>query len=305
MVYGVELSVLKIKSGWKNNNDMRRKMVHYFDTFDVQKSKNKYSFVITEPFLWVHYTFPKNEIKSFDALVTRSLKRWERISENKYVLGDLSFSIDMAKPLDDFMTFPKNYLYRSYTLSKKDYQLNADIEHEPWDVLKTGIRPIMKRGNPLMTTKIKDIQKYFPAHFELGCGPSIEAGIPPLHFLHEVFGISDPKTGMFILDLAKDKLIPFILTDPKSFYLQSSLPYRKALISPATKFYRTMSILKDKNLLIEPIITNNFDGFSSLMGLKEQYVRRYKESEIMPKLDIDPRAKSLIVVGAHADRRHT
>lgn len=295
----------KDKSGWKSKNDMRRKMVHYFDTFDVFKRKKDYIFTLTEPFLWVHYTFPKEEIKHFDILVEQSLKKWNQLSKNTYTCGDLVLNIDSNKPEKDFMEFPDNYLYRSYTLSRQGYSIPTNVKDEPWDVLKTGIRPIKKRGNPKKISNLSEIKKYFPAHFELGCGPSIEAGIPPLHFLHDVFYISNPKTSKFILDLDKDNLIPNILSNPELFYLKSSIPYQKALTAPVTKFYRMLKTFKDKKLLLEPIISNNFDGLPSFLGLKEKYVRQYKESKIIPKINFNSKAKSFIVIGSHADRRRT
>lgn len=59
----------------------------------------------------------------------------------------------------------------------------------------------------------------------------------------------------------------------------------------------------DRGLIVGPIITNNFDGLVSRVGLKELFVRRYEETHIIPKIKFHPQAKSLFVVGSHADRR--
>lgn len=42
---------------------------------------------------------------------------------------------------------------------------------------------------------------------------------------------------------------------------------------------------------------------SSYIDLKEKYVRRFEEFQIVPEIEFHPDARSLLVVGAHADRR--
>lgn len=50
-------------------------------------------------------------------------------------------------------------------------------------------------------------------------------------------------------------------------------------------------------------LSNNFDGLVHCVGLTELFVRRYDESHVMPNITFHQKAKSLIVVGSHADRR--
>lgn len=290
-------------SGWKGPADARRKIVHYIDLFDLQKSTEGNRLILTEPYLWVHYTFPKKEIAEFLGKIERSFKGWIKKSEDHYIRGDIECLIDVEKNQLDPMFFPDDYGYLSITIQNIGKTLTPDKKREPWDVLKTGIRKIPGKGNPERTENLKEILPFFPAHLELGCGPSIEAGVPPLHYLHSVFYISNVETNKFILDLKADKLIPDILENPEEFYKRSSLPYQKALAAPITKFYRLIQSMHDRGMIFDPVITNNFDGFPSLIGMKEKYTRRYSESEIVPDIDFDPKARSLIVVGSHADRR--
>ncbi|MDP1690275.1 MAG: NUDIX domain-containing protein [bacterium] len=292
------------KSGWEETTDMRRKMVHYIDEFDMKDFGNYAQLLLVSPYLWVHYAFPDSEIEVLDQIIDSSLKQWER-RDGHYVLEDLIFIIDKAKPPLDDVVFPKGYSFRSYTLLERGAVVSTEKQREPWDILKMGIRKIQRRGHPKKIQQVGKIVEFLPAHLELGCGPSIEAGIPPLHYLHDVFGISDPQTGQFLLDLTKDTLIPSILRDPRAFYRRSSLPYRQALTAPLTDFYQVIKKFYERGLILDPVITNNFDGLPSLIGMKEQYVRRYAESEIIPKIDFNPEARALIVVGSHADRRRT
>ncbi|MFH1863445.1 MAG: hypothetical protein ABIJ85_00840 [bacterium] len=39
------------------------------------------------------------------------------------------------------------------------------------------------------------------------------------------------------------------------------------------------------------------------MNLKERYIRRFDEPQLFPEIDFHSDARSLLVVGAHADRR--
>lgn len=286
-------------SGWKSSSDARRKIVHYIDRFDLEGNK----FVLTEPYLWVHYTFPKKEIAEFMETIKAALRSWNKKSENHYVYGDIECLIDGEKNKLDPMSFPDDYGYLSFTIQAVGKNISPDKKREPWDVLKTGIRKIPAKGNPIRTRDLSGIIPFFPAHLELGCGPSIEAGVPPLHYLHNVFYISKPETGQFVLDLKADKLIPDMLEAPDEFYKRSSLPYQRALTAPLTDFYKLIGHMHDRGMILDPVITNNFDGFPSLIGMKEKYTRRYSESEIVPDVDFDPKAKALIVVGSHADRR--
>jgi len=55
--------------------------------------------------------------------------------------------------------------------------------------------------------------------------------------------------------------------------------------------------------LVGPVITNNFDCQCADLGLPEISLRRYDWEPYYPRIDYNPRARSLLVVGVHADRR--
>jgi hypothetical protein len=74
------------------------------------------------------------------------------------------------------------------------------------------------------------------------------------------------------------------------------------LASP-TRFYGLLKKMHDAGYLVGPVITNNFDGLLRKVGLPELLVRRYEDTHIVPQIDFHPLARSLIVVGSHADRR--
>ena len=67
--------------------------------------------------------------------------------------------------------------------------------------------------------------------------------------------------------------------------------------------YRAILDLWQRDLLVGPVITNNFDCQCADLGLPEMSLRRYDWEPYYPTISHDPRARSLLVVGVHADRR--
>jgi hypothetical protein len=61
--------------------------------------------------------------------------------------------------------------------------------------------------------------------------------------------------------------------------------------------------MRDERVLVAPVITNNFDSQCAVLGLPEISLRRYDWEPYYPSIAYDPRARSLLVVGVHADRR--
>ncbi|MCF7835610.1 MAG: hypothetical protein K9M15_00605 [Candidatus Marinimicrobia bacterium] len=297
------------KSGWSSCDDMRRRIVHFIDRLGVVKNNNnKYSFSLMQPYLWLHLSFPKKEMDIYKLKLKQSLQagNWNKKTENLYTRGDVECFLTNIQPKQDKeegRKFPENYSFLTVTIKGKDYEIPQSRLNEPWDVLKTGIRKPIKRGNPVVTKDTSSLLEYFPAQIELGGGPSIEAGIPPLHYLHEVYYVSDIKDGLFVLDPIKDNLLHDILSNPEEFYKKALRLQLQSLLSEPTSFYKLLKKLFKKGLAVGPVITNNFDGFCSVLEIPEKYVRKYDEAHITPEIDFDKKAKSLLVVGSHADRR--
>jgi hypothetical protein len=145
------------------------------------------------------------------------------------------------------------------------------------------------------------IAEHLPAQLELGCGPSIEAGIPHLSSLHRIYGVSHPDYR-FVFRAAHDDLLS-LFARPEEKYREMSDIYRACLVAGATDFYRGALDLWRRGFLVGPVITNNFDCQCADLGLPERSLRRYDWEPYYPTIDHDPRARSLLVVGVHADRR--
>jgi hypothetical protein len=181
------------------------------------------------------------------------------------------------------------------------YALPADWERRPWDVFyRVGLREKLVREEPRYVD-VDELVPHFPAQLELGCGPSIEAGIPHLSTLHRIYGVSHANYGFVFR--AKDDGLLEVFRDPVGKYREMTEIYRACLVARPTPFYERMLDLHRRGFLVGPVITNNFDCQCADLGLPEISLRRYDWSPYYPEIPHDERAKSLLVIGVHADRR--
>ncbi len=295
-------------SNWKDENDARRRMVHFVDQYDLIKSKTSgLDLVIKNAYLWVSVTLPEDEIEQYVDRVKSSLsKGWTEISNDEYEREGLEFSIQRMKvhPEDERVgrTMPSNYSSAEFTLKSKEFGVTNRMIDSPWNILNSGIRKMEERQPEVeVLNDIPDMSQYLPTQFELGGGASLELGIPPLNHLHQIYNVTNPKDGSFIF--GDDPLLTRVLEDPVKFYQEASLLYRKALLAEPNVFYKTIQMMHERGDAVGDVITNNYDGMCSLVGLNENFIRRFDEPEIYPTIDFDDRAKSLTIVGVHADRR--
>jgi len=299
----------KKDSGWKNSHDKRRKMLHYINRYTIKKKNNQNNLYLKETYLWISLAFPSNEMKGFLEQIEKGLKKgnWSK-------RGDLFFNNNLTFSMKNFgnshtedkksnRTFPKDYEIVEITIKTKGMKIPKKIQAHPWEVLSTGIREKDKRKTPKIIKDPKEILKYLPAQVEVGCGPSIECNIPPLHALHAIYRITNPETKKFILSPEQDDLLYKILENQNKFFKNSTLAYKQIILAKPNKTYNSILKLHKKGYFVGDILTNNFDGIPKRLNLKERYLRRYDETHITPKIKFHKHAKSLIVIGSHADRR--
>lgn len=304
-----------IWSGPLTHSDRRRRMVHGLDTYDVVETEKDYTMVVSDPYLWFQTVSPAGETKEYSRQLHAALRSggWSPRPSGKdeyigqYVLGGLTLRWEIkdsdAHDITAQRHFPLGYTIFEVEMfggKEKSFEQKGNI----WSILNSGIRVRDNRGNPERVEELKKIQSHFPMQVELGCGPSIEAGIPPLHYLHELYHVSQPdQGGSFIFGPEKDKLMKDLVGNPSNFYKRAGVLYSRALTTEPTEFYRLLQELHSREIVVGDIITNNFDGLCDRIGLRERYVRRFEEPSIVPQVEFDSRARSLLVVGAHADRR--
>jgi len=305
----------KDKSGWQKSGDCRRRIVHYFDGYRLTpQGKNNFSLSVFSPYVWLHLGMPEEEINQYYNQAINALKKtgWLRhkISNKDYqlfikddLMVELRFYLRHPEDIKEKRNFPSEYRFMEFTFKGKESKINLNKIQNPWTVLKSGFRTVPIKGNPKIIDALKELIPYLPFQVELGCGPSTEVGMPPLKSLHKIYYVSDKQTGNFILSPQKDRLMETIICDPVGFYKQTGKLYFSALTAKPSEFHLLIKRLHKQGLMVGPIITNNFDGLCSFLGLPELYVRKYEEVHLVPDIRFHPAAKSLLVIGSHADRR--
>jgi hypothetical protein len=264
----------------------------------------------------VNLCLPFKEVNDYKADILKSAKNSWNMVRNinadgceiiNFLQKDLHIEIRICKKHSEDIIenriIPEDYQSIDIKINSSGFFLNKEFCKRPWNVLKTGFRKKDKRENPIIDNVINRIVELLPAQIELGCGPSVEAGIPPLNKLHEIYGITNLQTKKYIFSHSTNDLVLEIISNPENAYRRMTEMYKKCFLAQPTKFHKILKKLFDKKLIVGSIITNNFDGLVKKVGLKETYIRRFESDHIIPKIDFHTNAKSLIVVGSHADRR--
>ncbi len=298
-------------SGWTSPDDQRRRIVHFYDEYGLDGR----SFVLRRAYLWLHVTLTEDHIGEYRAAIAERLAvgAWrprgtERIDELQYDVwrrGDLVCRVAAARvhPQDAQRGRAPPSAYGSLDVSiiTEGYALPDGWRVRPWHVFfDVGLRKILARGESTLIFP-EQIAEHLPAQLELGCGPSIEAGIPHLSTLHRIYGVSRPDYR-FVFRAEQDGALD-LLARPEDKYSEMTDIYRACTVAGRTPFYRAMQDLFASGHFVGPVITNNFDCQCADLGLEEISLRRYDWEPYYPTIEHDPRARSLLVVGVHADRR--
>lgn len=297
-------------SGWQSEADQRRKMLHHRDHYRLHANGHgRFNLLLEEYYLWTQYAAPADEIQVRRDDLLAALNDWQVMDRRRFggafrqgsLVLDYETHRRHPQDLADGRSFPANYETLDVTVSMGQ-TVSAAQRHKPWGILRSGIRHRDIRGNPWMAKDPAVIFDYLPCQVEVGCGPSLEQGIPPLHALHRTYHITS-SNGQFCLYPEQDGVLNAIGQDPENFFTQATEIPRRAVLGEPGPFYRLLRRLRDQGLVVEPVITNNFDQLPRLVGLQEHNVRSYADTDIVPHIDFHPAARSLLVVGVHADRR--
>ncbi|MDQ1295774.1 MAG: hypothetical protein QG608_3661 [Actinomycetota bacterium] len=292
-------------SGGREPRDARRRLIHYRFTFGVLSEV----LVVARIYLYFHVALPEGEIRVQSEAVRQALRAggWRARGpvgvSQVFCRGDLRCTVrrHVKHPED---TRAQRVLPVGY--SCLDVQVDSDPvpfsgRRLPWEVLASGFRVPDPRGSPETVPDLSCLVALAPFQVETGCGLSVESGVPPLHRLHDIYQVTDPLTRRFVLDPVHDRVVARFLADPEGRLPEHCEMYRACLHAEPNAAHRALRDLYRAGLLIGPVITNNFDGILDRYGVPERCVRRY--DEIVPELAFAPRARALLVLGSHADRR--
>lgn len=302
-------------SGWTGPQDARRRIIHYRYRYGLVPTTAADAVGLTELYLFHHVAAPAAEIDDHAASVWAALAAggWKHVGHGAggaWERGDLRCRMapHLTHPEDarSRRTLPDGYRSLDVTVTSANYAPPPSVRRLPWDVLGTGIRTKDERGTPTLVPDLGVLADFAPFQVELGCGPAVEAGIPPLHRLHEVYAVTDRHGDdltdyQFTLDPAKDPLLRDLLSAPEEKTAQLVEMFAAIVKAEPTPAMWALKELSDAGYMTGPVITNNFDVLAARAGLPECYMRRYDQA--VPPVELIDGAKALLVIGSHADRR--
>lgn len=295
------------QSGWRSAQDARRRVLHYRYRFDLERLGMGVCLALTDLYLYHSVAYPKAELVMHHEVVENALARggWRHNATGVWARGDLRCTVvaHETHPQDvrlDRKLSPRYAALDVWVIST-GFAADPATRNLPWEVLAGGMRVIDRRGNPIEIADLAALADYLPFQTEVGCGMSIEAGIPPLHRLHEIYRVTNGTSGTFVLDPVQDVFLPDLLTEPEGVLPELTEMFRACFLAEPTPAHNALRALADAGHLVGPVITNNFDGLAARSGLDEWYVRRYDQR--VPFVPFVPHSRSLLVVGSHADRR--
>lgn len=303
------------QSGWSQDAAGRRRIVHYRYHYDLDWTHPVPRLVLAEVYLYTSVTAPADEIAAYATDIRRWLAegRW-RPESGAWHRGDLMATVTDhdRHPQDERAdrATPRGFRTLDVRLTSESFHAPPrTLRNLPWDVLAGGMRVKEQRGTPAYADDLAGagLLDFLPFQVEVGCGTSIEAGIPPLHYLHEVYRVTDRRDNTptqahrFTLTPQSDTLVKELLLDAPAKEEDLTRMFRACFTAEPTEGHHALKALHDSGAMVGPVITHNFDTLAARAGLPEVFVRRYDQK--IPPVPLLDDAKALLVVGLHADRR--
>ncbi|MFJ2113303.1 hypothetical protein ACIOEX_15685 [Streptomyces sp. NPDC087850] len=301
------------QSGWNQDSSGRRRIVHYRYQYGLDYTFPVPRLVLMDLYLFHSLTAPAPEIDAYlnnlDAWLREG--RWRQKPDGCWAKGDLRVTLAEydEHPQDERAgrDTPDGFRSVDVCFISEDFKVPRTVRNLPWDVLAGGIRVKEHRGEPTIAENLAPLLDFLPFQVEVGCGTSIEAGIPPLHYLHEVYRVtarrdnSLTQSHAFTMSPVSDMLVREMLLGAELKAPDLVAMFRACFLAEPTSAHRALKAMYDAGHMVGPVITHNFDVLSARVGLPELFVRRYDQK--IPPVPLLPKAKALLVIGLHADRR--
>ncbi|MET7897006.1 hypothetical protein [Streptomyces mirabilis] len=300
-------------SGWTGESDARRRIVHYWHQYGLMDTTAAPSLAMQQMYLYHSVAAPQAEIdeawEQNHAMLTEG--GWKQTGPGRLELGDLRVHMirveEHPEDLRAGRRLPEDYEVIDTTFTSVNTFPPRAIRRRPWEVLTHGVRVKDTPGKPIYADDLAQLTDFLPFQVEVGCGVSYEAGIPPLHRLHEMYHVNEIEDELlgkgftFVLAPGRDPLLAemFIGTEDKVGELSDM--YRACFNAEVTPALHALKRMEEASHMVGPFITNNFDALGARAGFEEEFMRRYDQR--IPPVTFHPNAKALVVVGLHADRR--
>lgn len=290
--------VNKNVSGYINNTTRNRRTIHYNHVFYV---KDNY-LMVKSSYIYLSIRLNNNEYDKYLNDIINTLENNNYIkSNNIYKKDNLNIMINKydKHPYDEIIDNYKtvDIIVKSDNLNNTDKLFN-----QVWNLQVKGIRERDTRGNPKYINDFNELKEYFPMAVELGCGPSIEAGIMPLYKLHEIYKVQRHSDGKFYFG-TNDTLIKQIIEKDNVKFDEFYEIVAECIKAKPTNFHYNLKKMYDKKLFTMNLFNNNFDRLCKRIGINENILRVYNIENYFPKVIFDKDVKALLCIGTHADRR--
>lgn len=300
-------------SGWTGESDARRRIVHYWHQYGLVDTTAAPSLAMQQMYLYHSVAAPQAEIdvawERNHAMLAEG--GWKQTGPGRFELGDLRVHMvrveEHPEDLRAGRRLPEDYEVIDTTFTSVNTFPPRAIRRRPWEVLAHGVRVKDTPGQPVYADDLAQLMDFLPFQVEVGCGVSYEAGIPPLHRLHEMYHVNEiedeqlRKGFTFVLAPGRDPLLAEMFLDTEDKVGELSDMYRACFNAEVTPALHALKRMEEAGHMVGPFITNNFDALGARAGFEEEFMRRYDQR--IPPVTFHPDAKALVVVGLHADRR--
>lgn len=290
--------VNKNVSGYIDNTTRNRRTIHYNHVFYV---KDNY-LMVKSSYIYLSIRLNNNEYDKYLNDIINTLENNNYIKNNNiYIKDNLNIMINKydKHPYDEIIDNYKtvDIIVKSDNLNNTDKLFN-----QVWNLQVKGIRERDTRGNPKYINDFNELKEYFPMAVELGCGPSIEAGVMPLYKLHEIYKVQRHSDGKFYFGTS-DTLIKQIIEKDNVKFDEFYEIIAECIKAKPTNFHYNLKKMYDKKLFTMNLFNNNFDRLCKRIGINENILRVYNIENYFPKVIFDKDVKALLCIGTHADRR--
>lgn len=290
--------VNKNVSGYIDNTTRNRRTIHYNHVFYI---KDNY-LMVKSSYIYLSIRLNNNEYDKYLNDIINTLENNNYIKNNNiYIKDNLNIMINKydKHPYDEIIDNYKtvDIIVKSDNLNNTDKLFN-----QVWNLQVKGIRERDTRGNPKYINDFNELKEYFPMAVELGCGPSIEAGVMPLYKLHEIYKVQRHSDGKFYFGTS-DTLIKQIIEKDNVKFDEFYEIVAECIKAKPTNFHYNLKKMYDKKLFTMNLFNNNFDRLCKRIGINENILRVYNIENYFPKVTFDKDIKALLCIGTHADRR--
>ncbi|MFC9818152.1 hypothetical protein ACFVJM_39590 [Streptomyces virginiae] len=184
-------------SGWTGEGDARRRIVHYQRQYGLVDTTAAPALAMTQLYLYHSVAAPLAEIEvaweENHAMLSEG--GWKYVGAGRFELGDLRVHmIRMEQHPEDLRAgrrLPADYEVIDTVFTSLNCFPPRAVRRRPWEVLTHGVRVKDTPGKPVYADDLAQLTDFLPFQVEVDCGVSYEAGIPPLHRLHEMYHVNE------------------------------------------------------------------------------------------------------------------